>query len=88
MGADSAFYRIEQRLTEQGWGRATQETAQDWIARLKADARMDTTLLSEVVALHNRYRFDPAGLDAAQRARLKAAAGGWLADNANATRIP
>ncbi len=82
LGVDSEFYRIEQRLTEQGWGRRTHETAQDWIARLKAEARMETTLLSEVVALHNRYRFDPAGLDAAQRARLKDASSGWLAGRA------
>ncbi len=86
-GADSDFYRIEQRLTEQGWGRLAHETARDWLARLQTDAKMDIAVLAEIVALHNRYRFDPAGLDATQRTRLKAVVGGWLADNANATRI-
>ena len=80
MGADSEFYRIEQRLTEQGLGRRAHETAQDWLARLKAGAKMDTTLLAEVVELHNRYRFDPLGLNDTQRTRLKDAANGWLAE--------
>jgi len=34
--------------------------------------------LAEIVALHNRYRFDPAGLPAEERARLKQAAEQWL----------
>lgn len=85
-GADSEFYRIEQRLTEQGWGRRAHETANDWIARLKADAPMDTTSLAEMVELHNRYRFDPMGLSDAQRALLNDAAGKWLANNASATQ--
>ena len=87
-GADSEFYRIEQRLTEQGWGRHAYETAQDWLARLKTDTQMDTATLADIVELHNRYRFDPVGLDDAQRARLKAVVGGWLAGNTNATRTP
>ena len=82
MGADSEFYRIEQRLRERGWGRYAHETAQDWLARLKADAKVDTAMLAEVVELHNRYRFDPAGLAPSQRARLKNAASGWLAGRA------
>ena len=87
-GSDSGFYRIEQRLTEQGWGRRAHETAQDWLARLNTDAKMDTAALMEIVALHNRYRFDPAGLDATQRARLEDAASVWLAGNANAVQTP
>ena len=71
MGSDSEFYRIEQRLTVQGWGRRTHETAQDWLARLKVDAQMDTASLAEIVELHNRYRFDPKGLSDAQRLRLR-----------------
>ena len=81
-GADSEFYRIELRLTEQGWGRRTHETAHDWLARLKADSPMDTAPLAGIVDLHNRYRFDPLGLSDAQRARLKESARGWLAGNA------
>ena len=82
VGADSEFYRIEQQLAEQGWGRGTHETASDWLARLKRDAGWDTTALHELVQLHNRYRFDPRGLSDAQRARFKATAATWLARNA------
>ena len=88
MGSDSEFYRIEQRLTEQGWGRRAHETAQDWLVRLNMDAKIDTAALAEIVALHNRYRFDPAGLDATQRVRLEGAASGWLAGNTKTVHPP
>jgi protein-glutamine gamma-glutamyltransferase len=81
-GEDSEFYRIEQQLREQGWGRREHETANDWLARLRSDAtevRIDTDALADIIELHNRYRFDPAGLDAAQRQRLKISASTWLA---------
>jgi transglutaminase-like putative cysteine protease len=81
-GADSEFYRVEQRLTEQGWGRRAHETAQDWLARLKVDAKMDTASLAEIVELHNRYRFDPLGVTDAQRQRLKEVANRWLTGHA------
>ena len=84
-GDDSAFYRIEQRLAEQGWGRRVHETVRDWLARLKADAKLDTTSLAVIVELHNRYRFDPAGLSKTQRAQLKDAVSGWLAHDTNTT---
>ncbi|MEQ1772937.1 MAG: transglutaminase domain-containing protein, partial [Burkholderiales bacterium] len=77
MGSDSEFYRIEQRLTEQGWGRRAHETACDWLTRLKADAKMDTASLAEIVELHNRYRFDPMGLSDVQRTQLKNVVGAW-----------
>lgn len=78
-GADSEFYRVEQQLAAQGWGRRTHETAHDWLARLKADAPVDTAPLAEMVELHNRYRFDPLGLSVPQRARLRESSRGWLA---------
>ena len=86
MGADSEFYRVEQQLTEQGWGRRAHETTQDWLARLKADANIDTDLLAEIVELHNRYRFDPLGLSDAQRSQLKNVAGAWLAGSVGAIK--
>jgi len=79
-GADSEFYHIEQRWTEQGWGRYPHETTYDWLTRLNNDATLpDTTPLAEIVELHNRYRFDPAGVTDEQRARLKTLATQWLA---------
>ena len=82
VGNDSPFYRIEQRLAQQGWGRRAHETAHDWLNRLNTEAKIDTTTLAEIIALHYRYRFDPAGLDAAQRTQLNDAARVWLTDNA------
>jgi hypothetical protein len=40
---------------------------------------VSTALLDELLALHYRYRFDPAGLDAAERAALETGARAWLA---------
>jgi hypothetical protein len=80
-GADSEFYQIERRAAELGWARHPHETASDWIARLGADAPLDTQALGEIVALHYRYRFDPAGIDRHGRDQLARAATAWLARN-------
>ena len=79
IGADSEFYQVEQRLAEQGLGRRAYETASDWLLRLKADSKLDTTELAQIVGLHYRYRFDPDGLNDPQRLHLKDAALHWLA---------
>jgi len=78
VGSDSDYYRIEQRLRQLGQGRRERDTAQEWLARLADDSRIDTTALGEIVALHNRYRFDPQGLTAEQRDQLRAATTRWL----------
>ena len=81
LGNNSEFYHIEQRLAEGGWGRHAHETARDWLARLRQDAAMDTRALgtlSEIIDLHNRYRFDPLGLTDAQRAQLRECVRKWI----------
>jgi len=80
-GADSEFYQIERCAAERGWARRPHETARDWLARLRADAPLDTQALGEIVELHYRYRFDPAGIDGHTRTRLTQAATAWLARN-------
>jgi hypothetical protein len=77
-GSDSDYYRIERRLRQLGQGRREQDTTQEWLARLADDARIDTIALGEIVALHNRYRFDPQGLTAEQRDLLRTATARWL----------
>ncbi len=77
-GADSEFYRIEQQLAQAGLRRQPHETARAWLARLERDAHFDTGPLQEIVALHNRYRFDPAGLPVALRAQLRERVQRWL----------
>jgi hypothetical protein len=86
-GADSELYLVERRLALSGWGRRPYETAGDWVQRLCSEAPFDASALREILELHCRYRFDPAGIDDAGRARLKASAAAWLARSAAADRI-
>lgn len=74
-GHDSEFYRIATRLAAEGRGRRPGEPASAWIDRIQAQE------LRPIVALHYRYRFDPAGLDATGRAALKDDAEAWLRDH-------
>jgi len=72
-GQDSEFYLIERRLTEAGFGRGPSEPAASWARRLR---RADG--LEEIVALHDRYRFDPRGLAEPERQALREKATAWL----------
>jgi hypothetical protein len=77
-GHDSEFYLIAHRLEAEGRGRRPAEPAASWIDRIQAPE------LHPIVALHYRYRFDPAGLDAGGRAALKERAHAWLRDREDA----
>jgi hypothetical protein len=74
-GTRSAFYAIEQRLVERHGARAPNEALGPWIARISAGlepaARAE---LLEALELHQRSRFDPAGIDAEGQRRLDALA--------------
>jgi hypothetical protein len=85
--ADSEFYLIERRLAEAGAERRASEPATVWVRRLAAgvgfeDAavgvRSSAGALAEIVLLHDRYRFDPAGLSARERELLREKATAWL----------
>lgn len=87
-GADSAFYDVERALTRLAFPRAPAEPLTEWIARVEA-ARLpevDTTRLPALLALHYRYRFDPAGLPADERVTLGAEARAWLGEHAAPAR--
>jgi hypothetical protein len=80
VGTDSEFYAVEARLTALGLGRRPAEPPTVWLDRVRdlppvVQSRAELELL---VALHYRYRFDPAGLAPAERARLRAEAQAWL----------
>ena len=79
-GQDSEFYLIEQRLSELGWGRNRGETLIEWLARIsdKLPRDFNSGALTPMARLHYRYRFDPDGLPASERERLKALALEWL----------
>ena len=80
-GVDSDFYRIERRLTELGYARAPAEPLTRWLAGVVATAPAGVTTgpLPPLLALHYRHRFDPSGLPAAERDRLRADVEAWLA---------
>jgi hypothetical protein len=88
IGADSAFYEIELRLTRLAFPRGPAEPLSAWIRRVTAAGLpgVDTERLPALLALHYRYRFDPAGLPADEWAALGAQTRTWLADHAAARR--
>ena len=81
-GADSELFLIERELAKAGLDRADGETVMAWLARVRSrlPAGRETGDLMRIAQLHYRYRFDPAGLPAAERAQLRVLAQQWLAD--------
>lgn len=74
-GADSEFYAVERALAESGAPRAPGEALTVWAAGVAA--RLDgerRRRFERALALHLRYRFDPAGLSAGERGMLREAA--------------
>lgn len=80
-GGDSELYAIERMLAEAGLGRQAWEPAPRWIERVAASGapRVASAPLREIVALHCRYRFDPAGISARERDALRSRAEDWMA---------
>jgi protein-glutamine gamma-glutamyltransferase len=78
-GIDSEFYEIEKTLDKLTLNRAPAEPLQAWIARLKAQLPdSEFQMLQRIIALHNRYRFDPHGIDASERKTLRSLSQAWL----------
>jgi len=79
-GMDSEFYQVEARLTELGLGRRPAEPPAQWLRRVEdlSPVAESRATLTRLVTLHYRYRFDPEGLPAAERARLRDEAATWL----------
>lgn len=72
-GIDSEFYKIEQKLAARGIGRRTNEPLMNWFERAVSDPDVATAAesLREILRLHYQYRFDPNGLTASERERLR-----------------
>lgn len=77
-GSDSEFYRIERHLATRGHPRSPDEPAVRWLDRLEKIAPGDAQSLRALLLLHNRLRFDPAGLDAEGRTALRVQSQHWL----------
>lgn len=80
-GADSPFYKIERQLSEIGLGRLPSEPPMRWRDRVSQFAahRPFPDIPAELLHLHYRYRFSPAGLSPESRRRLETGVRRWLA---------
>src|SRR5205823_10068991 len=75
-----AFYLVERRLAQLAFPRAPGESLARWLSHVgSASPAVRTAPLPALLTLHYRYRFDPAGLDAAELAELDAGARAWVA---------
>ncbi len=77
-GRDSEFYLVENRLQELGLSRQRGEPLGAWLRRVNGVAPQNGVPLEDLLALHYRYRFDPDGLPAADRSRLRHKATEWV----------
>ena len=72
-GLDSEFYQLETKLAERGVARGASEPLNEWLARVATTpgrAELGAPL-QEILRLHYRYRFDPLGLNEADREILR-----------------
>jgi hypothetical protein len=71
-GQDSEFYTLERALAPEGQSRSPSMPMVPWIDRISGNLDpASRERLAEALGLHQRYRFDPAGLDPAERTRLR-----------------
>lgn len=78
-GADSELYLLEAALGRRGMGRRPEETPAAWAKRLAERGGRAGPLVG-LARLHERYRFDPAGLPEPERRALREGAARLLAD--------
>jgi transglutaminase-like putative cysteine protease len=79
-GSDSEFNAVVGYLDSHGLALRAGEPLGEWLARIETlhSGRFAAGPLRALLALHYRYRFDPKGLTAADRAELQRAATAWL----------
>lgn len=68
-GLDSDFYQLEKKIAARGVKRGDAEPLNLWLQRVEKSPDMEP--LRELLALHYRHRFDPHGLSATDREKLK-----------------
>jgi len=71
-GLDSDFYELEKEIARRGVPRSPSEPLNEWLRRVAEtpDFTGWSGPLRELLRLHYRYRFDPLGLDEADRKAL------------------
>lgn len=70
-GLDSELFPVIRRLEVEFGPRPPSETLPAWIRRLGFSGTSTAGLFQEALQLHSRLRFDPRGLTAAERTRLR-----------------
>jgi len=71
-GLDSEFYTLERALAPEGQSRNLSMPMAHWIDRISRTLDpASREHIVEALRLHQRYRFDPAGLNLAERTRLR-----------------
>jgi transglutaminase-like putative cysteine protease len=76
-GANSPFYQIVQQLNAAGYIRQPGETLTTWLKRIKA-SQMANIDIQALMTLHQRYRFDPKGLNPQEQTQLTTNVKAWL----------
>lgn len=77
-GEDSPFFQIEDYLAAAGYRRGGSELMTRWLVRIGHPE------LLPLLTVHNRWRFDPRGLNQAERTHLGDEVSQWLAANSEA----
>jgi hypothetical protein len=80
-GLDSEFFLVERRLVELGQEKREGETLAAWLTRIQRGDEDNASVLTQLLTLHYRLRFDPVGLNAREREALKSEATEWLGRN-------
>ncbi|MFS8118372.1 MAG: transglutaminase-like domain-containing protein [Microcoleus sp.] len=80
LSPESDFYLIEQALNESGLIRHPSESLKNWIERLKEEQAELFSLeeLALLIDIHYCDRFDPKGIQDAQKAEFKLAIESWI----------
>lgn len=80
IGKDSEVYLIERCMAGLGVGRAQGESHGRWLKRLYPTVinQVELDTLNVILELHQRYRFDPAGISAEERIVLRDNTHVWL----------
>ena len=87
-GLDSELYQIEAQLRAQGLERLPAESFLQWRDRIQPQLpKSQRPVFNDILTLHYRYRFDPAGLTTAERAQLKMLSKKWGIQRPESQRI-
>ena len=70
-GADSEYFLLEKKLAKAGLARGNEETTAEWLERIGTESPTLAEELRRIVRIHYRYRFNPDGVNPAERDELR-----------------